>query len=234
MCFSCQFWCPAPSLSLYLPEYIYISVNPACSFAIIVISVSSSVLFCAAVRRVPPRFTILPSSHEIMPGGSVNITCVAVGSPMPYVKWMLNSEDLTPEDEMPVGRNVLELNGVRESANYTCVAMSSLGIIDAVAQVIVKCKRDWYIHRLLSVFIRQFWQVITPIYILMEGWKSGTFLLISPTERYHLLFAIWMVVVDVYSRVCFPRSGAFYSACLHAFTSLFITSFPICIFFSVS
>ncbi|XP_066511322.1 receptor-type tyrosine-protein phosphatase S-like isoform X3 [Hoplias malabaricus] len=90
------------------------------------------------VRRVPPRFTILPSSHEIMPGGSVNITCVAVGSPMPYVKWMLNSEDLTPEDEMPVGRNVLELNGVRESANYTCVAMSSLGIIDAVAQVIVK------------------------------------------------------------------------------------------------
>ncbi|XP_066511323.1 receptor-type tyrosine-protein phosphatase S-like isoform X4 [Hoplias malabaricus] len=90
------------------------------------------------IRRVPPRFTILPSSHEIMPGGSVNITCVAVGSPMPYVKWMLNSEDLTPEDEMPVGRNVLELNGVRESANYTCVAMSSLGIIDAVAQVIVK------------------------------------------------------------------------------------------------
>ncbi|XP_030630523.1 receptor-type tyrosine-protein phosphatase S [Chanos chanos] len=90
------------------------------------------------VRRVPPRFTILPTSHEIMPGGSVNITCVAVGSPMPYVKWMLNSEDLTPEDEMPVGRNVLELNSVRESANYTCVAMSSLGMIEAVAQVIVK------------------------------------------------------------------------------------------------
>uniref|UniRef100_A0A8C2GG64 protein-tyrosine-phosphatase n=1 Tax=Cyprinus carpio TaxID=7962 RepID=A0A8C2GG64_CYPCA len=90
------------------------------------------------VRRVPPRFTIPPVSHEIMPGGSVNITCVAVGSPMPYVKWMLNSEDLTPEDEMPVGRNVLELNGVRESANYTCVAMSSLGIIESVAQVIVK------------------------------------------------------------------------------------------------
>ncbi|XP_023267344.1 receptor-type tyrosine-protein phosphatase S-like isoform X11 [Seriola lalandi dorsalis] len=90
------------------------------------------------VRRVPPRFSILPSNHEIMPGGSVNITCVAVGSPMPYVKWMLGSEDLTPEDEMPIGRNVLELNGVRESANYTCVAMSSLGIIEATAQVLVK------------------------------------------------------------------------------------------------
>nr|XP_029478833.1 LOW QUALITY PROTEIN: receptor-type tyrosine-protein phosphatase S-like [Oncorhynchus nerka] len=90
------------------------------------------------VRRVPPRFSILPANHEIMPGGSVNITCVAVGSPMPYVKWMLGIEDLTPEDEMPVGRNVLELNGVRESANYTCVAMSSLGIIEATAQVSVK------------------------------------------------------------------------------------------------
>ncbi|XP_071342076.1 receptor-type tyrosine-protein phosphatase S isoform X6 [Trachinotus anak] len=90
------------------------------------------------VRRVPPRFSIPPTSQEIMPGGSVNITCVAVGSPMPYVKWMLNSEDLTPEDEMPVGRNVLELNSVRESANYTCVAMSSLGIIEAVAQITVK------------------------------------------------------------------------------------------------
>ncbi|XP_016536749.1 receptor-type tyrosine-protein phosphatase S isoform X3 [Poecilia formosa] len=91
-----------------------------------------------SLRRVPPRFSISPNNHEIMPGGSVNITCVAVGSPMPYVKWMLGMEDLTPEDEMPIGRNVLELNGVRESANYTCVAMSSLGIIEATAQVLVK------------------------------------------------------------------------------------------------
>ncbi|XP_049603585.1 receptor-type tyrosine-protein phosphatase S isoform X6 [Syngnathus scovelli] len=90
------------------------------------------------LRRVPPRFSIPPSNHEIMPGGSVNITCVAVGSPMPYVKWMVGGEDLTPEDEMPLGRNVLELTGVRESANYTCVAMSSLGIIEATAQVLVK------------------------------------------------------------------------------------------------
>ncbi|KAJ3600065.1 hypothetical protein NHX12_034017, partial [Muraenolepis orangiensis] len=90
------------------------------------------------VRRVSPRFSITPTSQEIMPGGSVNITCVAVGSPMPYVKWMLNAEDLTPEDEMPVGRNVLVLDSVRESANYTCVAMSSLGIIEAVAQITVK------------------------------------------------------------------------------------------------
>ncbi|XP_036002411.1 receptor-type tyrosine-protein phosphatase delta isoform X7 [Fundulus heteroclitus] len=90
------------------------------------------------VRRVPPRFSIPPTNNEIMPGGSVNITCVAVGSPMPYVKWMLGAEDLTPEDDMPIGRNVLELTDVRQSANYTCVAMSTLGVIEAVAQITVK------------------------------------------------------------------------------------------------
>ncbi|XP_029615956.1 receptor-type tyrosine-protein phosphatase delta isoform X26 [Salmo trutta] len=90
------------------------------------------------VRRVPPRFSIPPTDNEIMPGGSVNITCVAVGSPMPYVKWMLGAEDLTPEDDMPIGRNVLELTDVRQSNNYTCVAMSTLGVIEAVAQITVK------------------------------------------------------------------------------------------------
>ncbi|KAK2917076.1 hypothetical protein Q8A67_001450 [Cirrhinus molitorella] len=95
-----------------------------------------------AVRRVPPRFIIMPpTTQEIMPGGAVNLTCAAVGSPMPYVKWKLNSEELTPEDEMPVGRNILELNSIRESANYTCVAMSSLGIIEVTSQIIVKCFR---------------------------------------------------------------------------------------------
>ncbi|XP_029303542.1 protein tyrosine phosphatase receptor type Db isoform X13 [Cottoperca gobio] len=90
------------------------------------------------VRRVPPRFSIPPADSEIMPGGNVNITCVAVGSPMPYVKWMLGAEDLTPEDDMPIGRNVLELTDVRQSNNYTCVAMSTLGVIEAGAQIIVK------------------------------------------------------------------------------------------------
>uniref|UniRef100_A0A8C6V9L1 protein-tyrosine-phosphatase n=1 Tax=Naja naja TaxID=35670 RepID=A0A8C6V9L1_NAJNA len=52
------------------------------------------------VRRVAPRFSIPPTSHEIMPGGNVNITY------------------LTPEDDMPVGRNVLELTDVKDS-NYT-------------------------------------------------------------------------------------------------------------------
>uniref|UniRef100_A0A4W6C3W4 Receptor-type tyrosine-protein phosphatase F n=1 Tax=Lates calcarifer TaxID=8187 RepID=A0A4W6C3W4_LATCA len=90
------------------------------------------------VRRVPPRFSIPPTNHEVMPGGSVNLTCVAVGAPMPYVKWMTGELELTREEEMPIGRNVLELTNIRQSANYTCVAISSLGMIETTAQIIVK------------------------------------------------------------------------------------------------
>ncbi|XP_062336829.1 receptor-type tyrosine-protein phosphatase F-like isoform X2 [Osmerus eperlanus] len=89
-------------------------------------------------RYVPPRFSITPTNREVMPGGSVNLTCVAVGSPMPYVKWMMGQVELTEEEEMPVGRNVLEVTNIRESANYTCVALSSLGMIEATVQVTVK------------------------------------------------------------------------------------------------
>uniref|UniRef100_W5LJ44 Receptor-type tyrosine-protein phosphatase F n=1 Tax=Astyanax mexicanus TaxID=7994 RepID=W5LJ44_ASTMX len=90
------------------------------------------------VRRVPPRFSIPPTNQEVMPGGSINLTCVAVGAPMPYVKWMVGEVELTKEEEMPIGRNVLELTNIRQSANYTCVAISSLGMVETVAQVTVK------------------------------------------------------------------------------------------------
>lgn len=95
-------------------------------------------LFTSAVRRVPPRFSIPPTNHEVMPGGSVNLTCVAVGAPMPFVKWMSGEVELTREEEMPIGRNVLELTNIRQSANYTCVAISSLGMIETTAQITVK------------------------------------------------------------------------------------------------
>lgn len=73
-----------------------------------------------------------------MPGGSANLTCVAVGSPTPYVKWMMGSVELTREEETPLGRNVLEVTNICESSSYTCVAMSPLGAIEATAQVTVK------------------------------------------------------------------------------------------------
>lgn len=44
---------------------------------------------------------------------------------------------------MPLGRSVLELTNIQESANYTCVAMSSVGMIEATVQVTVKGE-SWF------------------------------------------------------------------------------------------
>jgi len=99
----------------------------------------NSKCFCSCtVRRVPPHFSIPPENVEVMPGGSVNLTCVAIGSPMPFVKWRLGALELTPEGNIPIGKNVLMLNDIRESATYTCVAASDLGNIESDAEVRVK------------------------------------------------------------------------------------------------
>ena len=94
------------------------------------------------MRRVPPHFTVEPEDvANVDPGEDVNITCVAVGSPMPVVKWRQGYQDLSPEDEpLPIGRNVLVLKNIVESTNYTCVAQSDLGNIEKDVQVKVQGK----------------------------------------------------------------------------------------------
>ena len=49
---------------------------------------------------------------------------------MPYVKWRKGLEDLEPEHSLPIGRNILVLEDIQESANYTCVASSKLGQVE--------------------------------------------------------------------------------------------------------
>ena len=96
------------------------------------------------MRRVPPHFTIRPDAkYEVKNGADINITCVAVGSPMPFVKWREGDRDITPDSELPIGKNVLELKNIRNSTNYTCAAASKLGIIetDTVVKVQGKLKR---------------------------------------------------------------------------------------------
>lgn len=40
------------------------------------------------VRRVPPSFSRPPEPiNEVVLGANLTLTCVAVGSPMPFVKW---------------------------------------------------------------------------------------------------------------------------------------------------
>ena len=93
------------------------------------------------VRRVPPHFAITPElKYEVKNGGDLNITCVAVGSPMPFVKWREGQKDLTPDNAVPIGKNVLMLTNIRTTATYTCVAASKLGIIETQTVVKVQCK----------------------------------------------------------------------------------------------
>lgn len=125
------------------------------------------------VRRVPPQFSRPPEPlNEVMLGSNLTLTCVAVGSPMPYVKWrrgeipldtkriiskwkiidfsfnpLGSDQDITPEDQLPIGRNILELTNIKNSANYTCVAASSLGVIEASAVVKVQCNLNKINHQ---------------------------------------------------------------------------------------
>lgn len=95
---------------------------------------------------MPPHFSILPESSEVVEGGAVNLTCVAVGSPMPYVRWRRGSVDVPSvagqlDAPTPIGKNVLQLTDVRRTASYTCIASSELGSIEHQAEVRVRGKR---------------------------------------------------------------------------------------------
>ncbi|XP_077973840.1 receptor-type tyrosine-protein phosphatase delta-like isoform X3 [Styela clava] len=87
-------------------------------------------------RSFPPKFSISPyRQYDVPVGQGVNVTCVAVGGPMPKVKWQKETKngpvDVVPEDgpSEAVGKLVLQLKNVRESANYTCVGTSSIDTI---------------------------------------------------------------------------------------------------------
>ncbi|XP_019630216.1 PREDICTED: hemicentin-1-like [Branchiostoma belcheri] len=89
------------------------------------------------VRKVPPYFTITPENVEVNQGDNVNLTCVAIGSPMPFVQWLKDYENVE-EQTSQNGRNILQLENLVESANYTCAASSELGLIEYNAEVTVK------------------------------------------------------------------------------------------------
>ncbi|KAL5017103.1 hypothetical protein ScPMuIL_006692 [Solemya velum] len=100
------------------------------------VAYSFAAMLYVRVRRVPPHFTVKPEAVEVSPGHDVNLTCVAVGSPMPFVRWREANVDL--DENTPIGRNILELKNVRESKNYTCVASSDLGNIEYTTHVRVE------------------------------------------------------------------------------------------------
>lgn len=120
-----------------------VSTDIICSSRIKLFILTEPTLSIFIVRRVPPHFKTTPQERwEIQPNSSVSIPCIAVGSPMPLVKWRKGYQDLFPHEEALPGKNTLNLTNVLESANYTCVAQSELGNIEADVQVIVTGKGD--------------------------------------------------------------------------------------------
>ncbi|XP_043504846.1 tyrosine-protein phosphatase Lar isoform X12 [Polistes fuscatus] len=101
---------------------------------------SKSTMLYVKVRRVAPSFSIPPPPvSDVTLGASLNLTCVAVGAPMPVVQWRKDpATDITPDDNLPVGKNVLYLTDIQESANYTCTASSNIGVIHATSMVKVQ------------------------------------------------------------------------------------------------
>ncbi|KAJ8966044.1 hypothetical protein NQ317_015888 [Molorchus minor] len=65
---------------------------------------SKPALLYVKVRRVPPQFSIPPPPIvDVKLGDDLNLTCVAVGSPMPFVKWRKGiAQEVTPEDKLPI------------------------------------------------------------------------------------------------------------------------------------
>ena len=71
--------------------------------------------------KVRPYFsTQFETIYEVMPGSSLNITCTADGFPEPLVNWRNSYGDDCMESQK--GINILSLENIQQSANYTCVA----------------------------------------------------------------------------------------------------------------
>ncbi|CAI5443768.1 unnamed protein product [Caenorhabditis angaria] len=92
------------------------------------------------VRRVPPYFSVkLEREYVVGMGGSINLTCVAVGYPWPRVFWKKTDQQVIDDPSTaPMTKNVLTLTNVEVTENFTCVAVSNLGNIEATTTVIVK------------------------------------------------------------------------------------------------
>ena len=72
---------------------------------------------------------------------------------MPYVKWREGARDLTPDTELPIGKNVLELKNIRDTSNYTCVAASKLGLIETHTIVKVQGTRNIFFQSIACSII---------------------------------------------------------------------------------
>ncbi|KAJ6636829.1 Hemicentin-1, partial [Pseudolycoriella hygida] len=102
-------------------EYVCNAVNDAGS---------SKKKFKIAIYDSPVIISNFPSSLTVLPGERIQLTCDALGNPVPMIYWKY--EDQEEEDGMLHEiKNVLVLNSSTipkpASINYTCVAKNSVG-----------------------------------------------------------------------------------------------------------
>lgn len=79
------------------------------------------------VPPAPPEVMVIPDRAKVRPGGSVNLTCLAGGSPFPWIRWRRGADWLTPEEEAVQGRSTLVLTDLRQTTIYTCSAENEFG-----------------------------------------------------------------------------------------------------------
>lgn len=113
----------------------------------------------------------------MLPSTRVSLTCVAYGSPLPFITWNIGlAEVSSSRDDISMftefvtdsgGRNfvisILEVCGIAtsDSGNYTCTASSDasevpLGSASATIQLIVECTFNSFVC-IKFVLVLKFW-----------------------------------------------------------------------------
>lgn len=117
------------------------------------------------VRTVSPFFTRIPQPvYEVIAGptSSLELPCVANGSPMPAMTWEKNGRELGSSSIPTIGTKTLIIqHDDLETANYTCVAKSKSGENRTHTSVVVKTlppePKDVHISDITHNSIRLTW-----------------------------------------------------------------------------
>ena len=83
-----------------------------------------------------PLSQVSPTNITLLPGMTVDIHCVATGSPLPTITWLVNSTTLTSRYEQTLGNSVkVATLNVSRGGNYICIALSGGSFTTAVVRV---------------------------------------------------------------------------------------------------
>ena len=88
--------------------------------------------FFFKVVNTKPVITKPPMPITVNPETDVHLNCTATGTPQPDIRWEHKGRT--------VGYNVLTIENIQKSGNYTCIAENSLGSSRASTSVTVRSK----------------------------------------------------------------------------------------------